>query len=450
MKRPGLLAYLSSRFAWSEEVWATEALMFLLRGCPEINEALRQYVLRSLGVELPPSLSYHSQVVDTESGRPDVVGTDPVGSHQLIIEAKFWAGLTEKQPGGYVQMLTAGKPGVVLVVAPAGRRPTLWPELLANLTAYTGETVSGHAPSAADEASLYELVLSSGHILALRSWRDMLDQLDTSVRVTGLSEWQADLAQLRGLAERMDETGFQPLQSTDLDARTARQISSLLPLVKRLVGEYVNDVLLEKLGPKHKQDPLYFGWWLRSKTCGLSIWAGLYFKAWVEYGCSPLWVGVYPDIASGWTIPVLDRAFSSLQLPAGAGRWEDEDEPGGGFLIPLMMKRSAGEDDVIADLKAQLSAIAYALEIARPSPLCLCGIPGEFRQPDTAFIRIHHHWFTRWVVHAQGFTHASGQRVRLSQFVQQQVQAEGVPDHGPVAPVGLDDAVLDSLRHLGH
>jgi hypothetical protein len=184
---------------------------------------------------------------------------------------------------------------------------------------------------------------------------------------------------LRGLTERMDETGFLPLLSADLDARTARQISSLLPLVKRLVGEFVDDARLEKLGPKHKNDPLYFGWWLRSKTCGITMWAGFYLKAWAEYGCSPLWASVYPDVASGWTMPELDRALISLPLPTGAGRWEDEDEPGGAFLIPLMLERSAEEDDVIATLKAQLSAIVHALEIARPSSLCLCGSPGKFR-----------------------------------------------------------------------
>ena len=89
MKQPGLLAHLSSRFARSEEDWATEALTFLLRGCPEASEALRKYVLRSLQVELAPDLSYRSQVVDPESGRPDVVGTDPTGNHHLVIEAKF-------------------------------------------------------------------------------------------------------------------------------------------------------------------------------------------------------------------------------------------------------------------------------------------------------------------------------------------------------------------------
>ena len=93
MKQPGLLAHLSARFARSEEDWATEALTFLLRGWPEAREALRAYVLRSFLVELASDLSYQSQVTDPESGRPDVVGTEPAGDHQLIIEAKLWAGL---------------------------------------------------------------------------------------------------------------------------------------------------------------------------------------------------------------------------------------------------------------------------------------------------------------------------------------------------------------------
>jgi hypothetical protein len=360
MKQPGLLTYMSSRFARSQEDWATYALTFLLGGCPEASDALRKYLLRSLQMEVDAGLSYRGQETDAKSGRPDVVGTDPTGNRQLIIEAKFWARLTDKQPGAYMEMLTVGKPGVVLVIAPAARLITLWPELLANLAAYRREPV----PAADHQAGRYELVLPSGHLLALRSWRDVLEELDGRLRVAELFEWQADLAQLRGLTERMDQIGFLPLLTEDLDTRTARQISSLFPLVKRLVGEFGSNDRLEKLSDKHSYDPLYYGWWLRSKECGIKVWVGLYLKAWAEHGCSPLWADVYPDPQSGWTMPELDRALSCGQLPAGAMRWEDENEPRGAVLIPLMLTRSAVEDDVIADLKAQLSAIAETVDRA--------------------------------------------------------------------------------------
>jgi hypothetical protein len=362
MKQPGLLAYLSSRFARSEEDCATEALTFLLSGCPEARNALHGYVRRSFQVELAPHLIYRSQQADPEKGRPDVVGTDPTGGHQLIIEAKFWAGLTSKQPGAYLTMLSPGGPGVVLVVAPATRLLTLWPELLANLAAYTGEPEGERLLGTDHEPGRYELVMASGHILALRSWQDVQDEIDRHLRVAGSTEWLADLAQLRTLTDRMDQTGFLPLLAEDLDTRSARQISSLFPLVRRLAGEFSTEDRLEQLSGKHSYEPLYFGWWLRSKVSNVRIWAGLYLRAWTDNGCSPLWAEIYPNVELGWTMPVIDRVLETLQLPAGAGRWEDEAEPGGAYLIPLMLSRTAVEDDVIADLKVQLSAIAQVLD----------------------------------------------------------------------------------------
>ena len=359
MRQPGLFAYFSSQHAASEENWATEALTFVLSGCMEAREALHDYVLRSFQIKLAADLSYRTQVTDPETGRPDVVATDPTGSDQLIIEAKFWAGLTRFQPGGYLERLDDGKPGVVLAVAPAARLVTLWPELLAHLAAYrNGSIQADHEPGRC------ELVLPSGHVLALRSWRAVLDELDGRLHAAGLSDWRADLAQLRSLTERMDQPGFQPLLAQDLDIRTARQISSLFPLVRRLVDEFGTSDRIEKGDRKHSYDPPYFGWWLQSKGCGISIWVGLYMKAWAKLGRSPLWAAIYSNPQSGWTMPKLDQALSAMQFPAGASRWEDEDEPAGAFITPLMLRRSAVEDDVIADLKTQLSAIAETLDRA--------------------------------------------------------------------------------------
>jgi hypothetical protein len=356
MNQPGVLAYLSSQFARSEEDCATEALTFLLQGCPEVREALRNFVRRLFQVELSPHLNYRSQVTDMETGRPDVVGTDPTGADQLVIEAKFWAGLTEKQPGGYLKRLGVGKPGVVLAVAPAARLLTLWPELLANLAAYRDEP----GLTADHEPGHYELLLPSGHVLALRSWREMLGELDGCLRAAGLSDWLADLAQLRGLTERMDQPDFLPLRPQDLDMRTARQIRSLFPLVKRLAGEFGSSDPLVKAREKHSYDPRpYVGWWLKSKACGIEIWIGLYFDAWATHGCSPLWAAVYAD--AHWTMQDLYMALGQLQLREGSGRWQDDIDAA--YIVPLMLKRSAVEDDVVADLKAQLCAIAEILDM---------------------------------------------------------------------------------------
>jgi hypothetical protein len=138
-------------------------------------------------VELSPHLNYRSQVTDVETGQPDVVGTDPAGADQLVIEAKFWAGLTEKQPGGYVERLGVGKPGVVLVVAPAARLLTLWPELLANLAAYRANPYCPPTMSQAATSCCCHLAMS----LPVRDrrglgqdgrWGWALDRFDIPVR----------------------------------------------------------------------------------------------------------------------------------------------------------------------------------------------------------------------------------------------------------------------------
>lgn len=345
---------MSSRFARSEENCATEALTYLLQRA-EVRAALHDYVAREFDVELSPYLRYRSQVADADTGRPDIVGTDPKGIDQLVIEAKFWAGLTKSQPGGYLDRLRVGEPGVVLALAPAARLLTLWPELLANLSQYRNEAVlsADHAPGR------YEMLMQSGHILALRSWRDMLDELDGSLQAASLAAWLADLGQLRGLTDRMDQPDFLPLQSEDLDLRTARQLRSLFSLAKRLADEFGSSDPLDKGREKSSYAPRPFmGSWLKSKACGIDIWIGLYFDAWVAHGCSPMWAAVYSD--ARWTMPQLERALSQLQLPAEYGPWQDEIDAA--YIVPLMLRRSAVEDDVIKDLKEQLIRIAEILD----------------------------------------------------------------------------------------
>jgi hypothetical protein len=85
----------------------------------------------------------------------------------------------------------------------------------------------------------------------------------------------------------MHQTDFLPLLAEDLDTLSARQISSLFPLVRRLAGKLGTEDRLEQLSGKHSYEPLYFGWWLWPKASGITIWAGLYLRAWADKGCSP-------------------------------------------------------------------------------------------------------------------------------------------------------------------
>src|SRR4051794_32033790 len=82
--------------------------------------------------QLPADLSFASQAGVAGTGRP-IVATDALHRERLLIETKFAVGLTETQPSSYHRRLPSDESGVLLVVAPAARRQSLWSELIAAL-----------------------------------------------------------------------------------------------------------------------------------------------------------------------------------------------------------------------------------------------------------------------------------------------------------------------------
>ena len=124
-----LLGHLVLRFASSPENVATEALAFILDKSPTTRHELSDF-LRASGVKLPDDLVFRTQVVGNDATIPDLVGSKADWREFLIVESKFWAGLTGNQPVSYLKRLSRHGGGLLLFVAPEQRRATLWPKLL--------------------------------------------------------------------------------------------------------------------------------------------------------------------------------------------------------------------------------------------------------------------------------------------------------------------------------
>ena len=93
-------------FSAHPENLATEALNYVLRRTPSARAALIQFC--AIGASLPPDLAFQTQVAGDDQTIPDLVGTDADNVARLVIEAKFWAGLTERQPVQYLQRVRQG------------------------------------------------------------------------------------------------------------------------------------------------------------------------------------------------------------------------------------------------------------------------------------------------------------------------------------------------------
>ena len=107
-----LLGHLAFNFASHPENLATEALLFVLERSLEARRAMAR-LLGDCGIEVPESLSYRSQAGSDDGSIPDLVGVDSEGRRPVIVEAKFWAGLTDNQPCGYLKQLPEAAPGIL-------------------------------------------------------------------------------------------------------------------------------------------------------------------------------------------------------------------------------------------------------------------------------------------------------------------------------------------------
>ena len=228
-----LFGHLAGRFATHPENLATEALAYILRNSPTARAAFRAH-LAEFAPGLPADLVFRTQATDADNAIPDLAGADESGQTVVIVEAKFWAGLTDNQPGTYLKRLPGGRPGLLLFIAPEARLQALWPELLRRCPA----TLMSSQP-AAPATQAFRLQTDPHHSLALTSWRAVLGTIDARLAATGEDAVRADVHQLTGLCERMDSDAFIPLKSDEFAPLIGRRIDQYCAIIEDVVGRLV-------------------------------------------------------------------------------------------------------------------------------------------------------------------------------------------------------------------
>ncbi|HEY8601851.1 MAG TPA: hypothetical protein VIL85_25720 [Thermomicrobiales bacterium] len=289
-----LFGHLAAKFAASEENLATEALHYLLDRSSIAKRAFLRYVGET-GISLPDDLFFQTQVGGVDSAIPDLVGHDATGTQLLIVEAKFWAGLTGNQPVTYLRRLPPGAPGILLFLAPAQRFPTLWPEL--KRLCHEQHIVLGDERGVTNE--LLAVRVDTHHFLALASWRSVLAFLLRTLEVEGQQAQAEDVRQLVGLCTRMDDRAFLPLRTEEL---TDANIPARVVQYSQLADDVTDKLRVEKLiSSKGLRATGAKGWYGRYMRIG--DFAGLlHFSAWKwrDRQLTPLWLSLYDVRDEKW------------------------------------------------------------------------------------------------------------------------------------------------------
>lgn len=285
-RRPTLLETLAlaSPFRGRTEDIAVEALGHILSASAAARAALSD-IVDAGGAQVGPIARVRTQVTGEKGARPDLAGFDESGLERVLIEAKFAAGLTPKQPIAYLerlQRLPDGRPTALLFVSPTARVESLWAELR-HRAATAGIVLESFRKAAGVRSAL----TGGGSRLLLASWTDLLDRMRDRVAIAADSQAESDIQQLRGLAEREDEDVFRLVHPDEL----RDQASPILVLLLR----GVIDVAIERAArqrvitkPRKKSQRWGYGHWLRLYR--RDVWFGIHFDHWVRSPTALLWL----------------------------------------------------------------------------------------------------------------------------------------------------------------
>lgn len=341
------------RLSQENENVATEALNYILRS----SEAARGGMLKILhAVAAVPDLRFRTQESEGNS-RPDMCGCDDDGKARVYIENKFWAGLTDNQPVSYLQALARyPQPTILAMVGPEARLETLWRHLTERLKQ------AGIATTPTDTVGIFRTAATAdGPIMALTSWRALLNGLDDAVVDDAAA--RNDLQQLKSLCEAADSQAYMPLSAEQLtDQVTPAVILQLSTVWQAAVDVAASQSILSLKGTTQQASPQRIG---RYAYLGVErragLWIGIHFDLWKTHGRTPFWVQLND---SQWGPAKEVQAL--LEPWAAREQIVTANSSDGAFAVALDIAPGADKDEAVAAIVGRLRAIAAMVAQLEP------------------------------------------------------------------------------------
>lgn len=348
-----LFGHLALQFSTHPENVATEALCFILKSSAATSRAFITFIKTS-GVELDEPLTYISQPVGLDQSIPDIKCIGKDGSVRVIIENKFWAGLTENQPVTYLRELPDGQPGLVLFVVPEARMKSVWEELLLRCRSAGLETIVIR-----QMPELWVATVNAKNQLVLTSWSCLLSGLKASTLSAGDMESAASIAQLAGLCEAMDNEAFLPLRPDELtNMELPRRIVNYADLVFDIVAAAELKGYCDRKGCR--ATPYQYGSGTYLHIAGFTAWFGFNAAAWKRHELSPMWVHFGPDYSpSGPDCSAIVREKLRTWRLSNPPRCFDFE---GNVGVPILLQATVEKNRVINYAVGQLGKLRGALQ----------------------------------------------------------------------------------------
>ena len=275
----------SGRLSGRTEEVSTETLGHILRSSEAARLALQDF-FGIVNLDIGEIRKIRTQGIGWQGGgRPDMAGYDAGGKERLLIEAKFWADLTQHQPVTYLRRLPDNEPSGLLFVVPHSRIVEIWVALLNRVSGTTDLEISNERK----EREVHWCDVGKNRKLILTSWRLLLDSIAAGAS-RAVAQTVVDIHQLQGIVE------LRQIDSRPLNSEFPRSLPHLYALVDDTVQRLVDKSLASVSG---YQPTVHRSYSVRYMTfCGLvNSSLGIYFRDWRTYHHSPLRFTVHNHLA---------------------------------------------------------------------------------------------------------------------------------------------------------
>ena len=338
-----LLGQFYNRIKGSQEEIASESLTYILKKSIRARQTINQIINLSTGLSFT-DLSYTTQKVGDKLERPDISGIDENGKEVLIIEAKFWASLTNNQPNEYLNRL--GDNTILMFLVPTLRIRAIYEEVLIRVN-------ENFLDIETDTDNRKIRINSTNKFIIIKSWNEVLNIIKSELIQENNQNMISDIDQIIGFCETIDKNSFQPIADVDLSPSIPKKINSYYDIVDKVVDEI--KIRSGKVSTKGLiKTPQRYGYrrYFRFGNFGLGL--GLKMDLWAVYADTPFWMSVQIISENSWIMTdKFKRKCERFALQENLKLIEKNGE----LSFSLKPKLNETEDKVINDLADQIEFI---------------------------------------------------------------------------------------------
>ena len=334
-----LLGQFFTRINGSQEDIASEGMVYVLQSSKYARDSICKLINSYTGFDFQ-DINYITQFIGEKKERPDISGINKNGSEVIIMEAKFWASLTENQPVEYLNRL---KPNSVLIfICPSLRIISLNNEIQVKLKeSKTNFINKGNA----------FFIEEKKHIIIF-DWKIILENIKDTLVNHNERVLISDIDQIIGFCEIIDNYSFLPIMNCDLSPSIPKRINSYCDLLDKIVEKLKSNI--EYIIKGSRATPQKYGYTIYFSTERYGLALEINMKMWELYADTPFWYTVKYG-GNTWDQPQeLKIRLKEISLKYGFNIYQNTNND---LSIAIYPKTNEVEDIVINDIVNKIMMI---------------------------------------------------------------------------------------------